>query len=96
MKASPLYRLPVEVRERILRYALQSGDPVDIGKITATERGKEEGSVLRVSWRRLPALLKVSRQVEAEAGRVWYGCVVFRMGMGGMFPSSLIHTVSFD
>ena len=89
VRASPLFRLPVHLREKIFAYALASPHPVPVKKHTAVVPGQDQGRVQKVSWRWFPALLKVSRQVEAEAAPVFYRVNVFEAKIRGVDSGEL-------
>ncbi|KAI6824033.1 hypothetical protein KC332_g5171 [Hortaea werneckii] len=70
---SPLLRLPPELRDRILEYALQDRWPVEIPCRDDPKAHKKKG----IKPYKPPALLSVSRQLRTEGRPIYYSGNIF-------------------
>ncbi|GAB1735417.1 hypothetical protein NU219Hw_g3050t1 [Hortaea werneckii] len=77
---SPLLRLPRELRDRILEYALQDRWPVEIPCRDDPKTHKKKG----IKPYKPPALLSVSRQLRLEGTPTYYSGNIFDLGSDTM------------
>ncbi|KAI7240120.1 hypothetical protein KC330_g1440 [Hortaea werneckii] len=77
---SPLLRLPRELRDRILEYALQDRWPIEIPCRDDPKTHKKKG----IKPYKPPALLSVSRQLRLEGATIYYSGNIFDLSSDTM------------
>lgn len=79
-KTSPLFRLDEKIRKTIYTYAMTYADPIPVRKhSTLTAWYDEKGErLIREAWRFTPALLRTCRQIQDEAGAIFYANNTFK------------------